>query len=61
MNLDKRLVKAMTSSTGANLTWLGDDTIAAGRDIMHFDMRDLGPIKKVWSSARGSAIYLTHG
>ena len=35
----------MTDSAGANLDWLGDDTIAAGRDIMHFDIgrdHDLG-------------------
>jgi hypothetical protein len=48
LHIDRRLVKAMTDSGGAGLTWLGDDTIAMGRDIMHFDMRGLGPIKKVW-------------
>ncbi len=49
LNLNKDLVKAMTASTGAGLTWLGDDTIA-GRDIMHFDVRGVGPIKGIWNS-----------
>ena len=52
LHLDKRLVKAMTDTGGAGLTWLGDDTIALGRDIMHFDMRGIGPIKKVWKGGR---------
>jgi hypothetical protein len=54
LNLDKRLVQAMTSSAGAGLDWLGDDTIGGGRDIMHFDMRTLGPIHKVVRSAAGN-------
>jgi hypothetical protein len=53
LDLDKRLVQAMTSSAGAGLDWLGDDTIGGGRDIMHFDMRTLGPIYKVIRSAAG--------
>jgi hypothetical protein len=61
LDLDKRLVAAMTDSTGAGLTWLGDDTIASGRDIMHFDLRGAGPITKVWDSATGKDIYLGDG
>jgi hypothetical protein len=57
LHLDKRLVKAMTDSGGAGLTWLGDVTIALGRDIMHFDMRGLGPITKVWKG--GSEVRLS--
>ncbi|PZS28267.1 MAG: hypothetical protein DLM59_15030 [Pseudonocardiales bacterium] len=53
LNLDKRLVKAMTDSAGAGLTWLGDDTVSPGRDIMHFDMRGVGPITKIWNSVKG--------
>src|SRR2546423_4622423 len=49
LNLNKELVKAMTSSAGGGLTWLGDDTIA-GRDIMHFDTRGVGPIKGIRNS-----------
>lgn len=53
LDLDKRLVQAMTSSAGGGLDWLGDDTIGGGRDIMHFDMRTLGPIRKIVRSAAG--------
>jgi hypothetical protein len=60
LHLDKRLVKAMTSSAGAGLTWLGDDTIAAGRDIMHFDMRGIGTVNRVVDSLKGTT-YLGNG
>lgn len=60
LNLDKQLVKAMTASTGAGLTWLGDDTIA-GRDVMHFDMRGVGPIKGIWNSANKTFTGLGNG
>jgi hypothetical protein len=60
LNLDKQLVKAMTASTGAGLTWLGDDTIA-GRDIMHFDTRGVGPIKAIWNSANKTFTGLGNG
>jgi hypothetical protein len=60
LHLDKRLVKAMTDSTGAALTWLGDDTVAAGRDIMHFDMRGIGTINHVIDSQTGTT-YLGNG
>jgi hypothetical protein len=59
LHLDKRLVKAMTGVGG--LTWLGDDTIAVGRDIMHFDMRGVGPIHSIWDSAQGKATGLGNG
>jgi len=52
LHLDKRLVKAMTDTRGANLTWLGEDTVASGRDIMHFDMRGLGPIKTIYREGK---------
>jgi hypothetical protein len=58
---DKRLVKAMTDSTGAGLTWPGDDTVSPGRDVMHFDMRGVGPIKKIWTSAAAKDTYLGNG
>lgn len=61
LDLDKRLVVAMTDSAGAAITWLGDDTVASGRDIMHFDTRGAGPIKKVWSSVLGRDTYLGDG
>jgi hypothetical protein len=61
LHIDKRLVKAMTRSDGAALTWLGDDKIAGGRDIMHFDTRGVGPIRRVWSSVAGYAIGLGSG
>jgi hypothetical protein len=61
LNLDKRLVTALTGSTGAGLTWLGDDTVSPGRDIMHFDMRGVGPITKIWSSGTGRDTYLGAG
>jgi hypothetical protein len=54
LHLDKRLVKAMTNSSGAGLTWLGDDTIASGRDIMHFDMRGIGTISQIVDSLKGT-------
>jgi len=60
LNLNKEVVKAMTSSQGAGLTWLGDDTIA-GRDIMHFDMRGVGPIKGIWKSEDKTYIGLGDG
>jgi hypothetical protein len=53
LSLDRRLVAAMTSSAGGGLTWLGDDTIGSGRDIMHFDMRGPGPIRAIVKSASG--------
>jgi hypothetical protein len=53
LHLDRRLVKAMTSTAGGGLTWLGDDTIGSGRDIMHFDMRGPGPIRAIVKSASG--------
>ncbi|RSM60053.1 hypothetical protein DMH04_54745 [Kibdelosporangium aridum] len=45
LDLDKRLVLAMVD---AGLTWLGDDTIGGGRDIMHFDTRGSGPINHLY-------------
>jgi hypothetical protein len=60
LNLNKELVKAMTSSAGGGLTWLGDDTIA-GRDIMHFDTRGVGPIKGIWNSANKTFTGLGNG
>lgn len=53
LHLDKRLVKAMTDAATGGLTWLGDDTIASGRDIMHFDMRGVGPIKSIYRTGTG--------
>ena len=61
LSLDRRLVQALTSSTGGGLTWLGDDTIGSGRDIMHFDMRGPGPIRKIVKSAQGQTIGLGAG
>jgi hypothetical protein len=61
LRIDKRLVKALTRSDGAGLTWLGDDKIAGGRDIMHFDTRGVGPIHRIWSSFEGRAIGLGPG
>jgi hypothetical protein len=61
LRIDKRLVKALTRSDGAGLTWLGDDKIAGGRDIMHFDTRAVGPIHRIWSSFEGHAIGLGPG
>jgi hypothetical protein len=60
LHLDKRLVKAMTDTAGGGLTWLGDETIASGRDIMHFDMRGVGPIQKIYRSGQGE-IWLVGG
>ena len=54
LTIDRRLVRALTRSGGAGLTWLGDDTIAGGRDIMHFDTRHVGPIHSIFSTANGS-------
>ena len=50
MDLPWELVKALTDT---GLTWLGDNTIGSGRDIMHFDMRALGPIRRIYNSERG--------
>jgi hypothetical protein len=61
LHLDRRLVKALTSSTGGGLTWLGDDTIGSGRDIMHFDMRGPGPIRKIVKTMEGKTIGLGSG
>lgn len=61
LNMDKRLVTALTDSKGAGLTWLGDDTVSPGRDIMHFDLRGVGPITKIWSSGLGRDTYLGAG
>lgn len=61
LHLDRRLVQALTSSTGGGLTWLGDDTIGSGRDIMHFDMRGLGPITRIVKSLEGKTISLGSG
>ena len=49
------VVEALTSDASGGLTWLGDNTIASGRDIMHFDMRGVGPIKKIVKSVYGTA------
>ena len=63
LDLDKRLVKAMTDSSGAGLTWLGDDTIAMGRDIMHFDTRGLDSvhIRNIWNSTQGGSVNIGDG
>jgi hypothetical protein len=53
LDMKREVVEALTSDTGAGLTWLGDNTIASGRDIMHFDMRGVGPIKKIVKSVLG--------
>jgi hypothetical protein len=50
LSLDRRLVLAMVD---AGLTWLGDDTIGGGRDIMHFDTRQAGPIRTLYSAQPG--------
>jgi hypothetical protein len=49
MDLPYELVKALTDQ---GLEWLGDNTIGSGRDIMHFDMRGLGPVKKIFNSEK---------
>jgi hypothetical protein len=54
LNLERQLVSALTDADGGGLTWLGDDTIGSGRDIMHFDMRALGPIHSVYKWSQGS-------
>ncbi len=61
LNLDRRLVKALTSSSGGGLTWLGDDTIGSGRDIMHFDMRGPGPIRRIVKTLEGKTVSLGSG
>jgi hypothetical protein len=61
LHLDRRLVQALTSSAGGGLTWLGDDTIGSGRDIMHFDMRGLGPIRSIVKSLEGRTVSLGSG
>lgn len=53
LDMKREVVEALTSDTGGGLTWLGDNTIASGRDIMHFDMRGVGPIKKIVKSVLG--------
>jgi hypothetical protein len=53
LDMKREVVEALTSDTGGGLTWLGDNTIASGRDIMHFDMRGVGPIKKIVKSHLG--------
>ena len=45
VGLDPRLVEALVAE---GLTWLGDDTIGGGRDIMHFDTRRVGPISRIY-------------
>ena len=50
MDLPYELVQALTDQ---GLEWLGDNTIGSGRDIMHFDMRRLGPVKKIYSAEKG--------
>jgi len=52
---ERDVVEALTSDASGGLTWLGDNTIASGRDIMHFDMRGVGPIKKIVKSVYGTA------
>jgi hypothetical protein len=44
-DLNQELVRALTNE---GLTWLGDATVGSGRDIMHFDMRGLGPIHRIF-------------
>lgn len=61
LDLDRRLVMAMTGDAGAGLDWLGDDTIAAGRDIMHFDLRNVGPVHSIVDSWSGSTTNLGTG
>ena len=61
LHLDRRLVSALTSSAGGGLTWLGDDTVGSGRDIMHFDMRGLGPIRRIVKTIEGQTISLGNG
>ena len=61
LHLDRRLVQALTSTNGGGLTWLGDDTIGSGRDIMHFDMRGLGPIRRIAKSLEGKTVSLGSG
>jgi hypothetical protein len=54
LDMKRVVVEALTSDAGGGLTWLGDNTIASGRDIMHFDMRGVGPIKKIVKSVHGT-------
>jgi hypothetical protein len=61
LHLDRRLVAALTSTPGGGLTWLGDDTIGSGRDIMHFDMRGAGPIRRIVKSLEGATVSLGGG
>ena len=58
LDMQKSIVEALTSDTGGGLTWLGDNTIASGRDIMHFDLRGAGPIKKIVKSVLGTTTAL---
>jgi hypothetical protein len=61
LHMDKRLVQAMTDSAGAGLTWLGDETVASGRDTMHFDTRGVGPITRMYSTDGGGWVNLGGG
>lgn len=54
LDIPKRLVQALTAPDGGGLTWLGDDTIGSGRDIMHFDTRGAGPIHSVYKAQGAS-------
>jgi hypothetical protein len=58
LDIRKDIVQALTSDQGAGLTWLGDNLVASGRDIMHFDMRNVGPITKIVKSALGQTVGL---
>jgi hypothetical protein len=58
LDMRRSIVEALTSDTGGGLTWLGDNTIASGRDIMHFDLRGAGPIKKIVKSVLGQTTSL---
>jgi hypothetical protein len=61
LDLDKRLVKAMTDDSAGGMAWLGDATIASGRDIMHFDLRNVGPVHSIFNSWTGATTYLGSG
>jgi hypothetical protein len=54
LDLPKRLVQALVDPDGGGLTWLGDDTIGAGRDVMHFDTRGVGPIRTIYKAQGAS-------
>jgi hypothetical protein len=55
LDLPKRLVHVLVDPDGGGLTWLGDDTIGAGRDIMHFDTRGVGPIRTIYKAQGASS------